>query len=67
MIRLNHGFYGLLDFTDVGPIVFSGLWGACSWFLNQDLQDFEDYCRGELHSPFQDTDTFPYCRNNFTP
>ena len=51
MIRLNHGFYGLLDFTDVGRIVFSGLWGACSWFLNQDLQDFEDYCRGELHSP----------------
>jgi hypothetical protein len=25
------------------------------------------YCRGELHSPFHDTDAFPYCRNNGTP
>ena len=27
-------------------------------FLNQDLQDFEDYCRGELHSPSHDTGAF---------
>ena len=55
-------------------------WGGCvissnGWFqilftlkniLYQDLEDFTDYCRGELNSPSHDTDTFPYCRNNFT-
>ena len=39
---LNHGFYGLWDFTAVGGSAFE-VWGACSWVLNQDLQDFEDY------------------------
>ncbi len=34
--------------------------------MNQDLKDFEDYCRGELHSPSHDTDAFPYYRINFT-
>ena len=63
---MNHGFDGLLDFTDVRRVVLVGFWVACSWVLNQDLQDFEDYCRGELNSPSHDTDTFPYCRNNFT-
>ena len=43
---LNHGFYGLWDFTAVGGSAFE-VWGACSWVLNQDLQDFEDY-RGRL-------------------
>jgi hypothetical protein len=54
---------GLHCFWGVG---FGWFWGACSLVLNQDLQDFEDYCRGELHSPSHDTDTFPYCLNNFT-
>ena len=41
--------------------------------LNQDLQDLQDclisqmishYCRGELHSPSHDIDTFPYFQND---
>jgi hypothetical protein len=35
---LNHGFYGLWDLMDVGEGVFE-VWGACSWVLNQNLQD----------------------------
>jgi hypothetical protein len=41
-----------MDFTDVGRIVFLGFGLLAARVLNQDLQDFEDYCRGELHSPF---------------
>jgi hypothetical protein len=39
---LNHGFYGLWEFTAVGGSVLEA-WGAFSWVLNQDFQDFEDY------------------------
>jgi hypothetical protein len=48
---------GLHCFWGVG---FGWFWGACSHVLNQDLQDFEDYCRGELNSPSHDTGAFPY-------
>ena len=44
---LNHGFYGLWDFTDVFSDTLSGFWCAFNRVLNQDLQDFEDY-RGRL-------------------
>jgi hypothetical protein len=54
---------GFRCFWGVG---FGWFWGACSWVLKQDLQDFEDYCMGEWHSPSHDTGTFPYFRNNFT-
>jgi hypothetical protein len=58
---LNHGFYGLLDFTDVWAGLCWLVFGVLSArFLNQDLQDFEDYCRGELNSPSHDTGAFPY-------
>ena len=36
----------MLDFTVVGGCVFE-VWGACSWVLNQDLQDLQDF-RGRL-------------------
>ena len=33
------------------------------WIIDfRDLQDFQDYCRGELHSPSHDTGAFPYLR-----
>jgi hypothetical protein len=36
----------MLDFTAVGGGVFE-VWGAFSWVLNQDFQDFEDW-KGHL-------------------
>ncbi len=49
------GFHGL---SEVGFVLVFGALSAR--FLNQDLQDFQDYCRGELNSPSHDTDPFPY-------
>jgi hypothetical protein len=41
---LNQDLQGFLDFTDVGLGGFSwGFWVLAAGFLNQDLQDFEDY------------------------
>jgi hypothetical protein len=55
--------YGITLFLEEGL----DLVGRClQLVLNQDLQDFEDYCRGEWHSPSHDTEAFPYCLNNFT-
>jgi hypothetical protein len=44
---LNHGFYGLRDFTVFGGRFSFGFEVLAAGVLNQDLQDFE-YYRGRL-------------------
>ena len=47
---LNHGFYGLWDFTAVGGGVFE-VWGACSCVLNHGFKGFSGFHGLFLMSP----------------
>ncbi len=71
---MNHGFYGLSDFTDFGGRLWLGFEVLTAGVLNQDLQDFEDFqvadfilydavCSSQISADYQLA--IPSCRCNY--